>query len=96
MSEDIVRAGKIRLQIYTMVKEMLGRDITEKEHAMLKVILEDFRRTVAPQIQNNPIEHTYVCLKCGGKQVGYGKRFHLKMKNIKPPKPELLGADSQN
>jgi len=83
-----IKAGKIRLQIYTMVREITGRDLTDQEHAMLKAILQDFKNTVAPTIKDAPTEHTYTCKGCGGKKHGSGTKFTHKMNRIKPPKGE--------
>lgn len=88
MSKEIVKAGQIRLQIYTMIQEITGRDLTETEHASLKAMLNDFKNTVAPVVNPAPIEHTYTCVECGGKKRGYGKNFNNRMKRIRPPKKD--------
>ena len=83
---EILKAGAIRLRIYVFVTKIVGRNLTKEEHEGLKVLLKDFRKTVAPIQQPEATEHTYTCVSCGGKKVGYGKRFKNKMRKIKPPR----------
>ena len=69
-----------------MFRDIVGRDLTEKEHAMLKVMLQNFKNTVAPVPDRGPIEHAYTCKECGGVESGYGMKYKMKMNRIRPPK----------
>lgn len=46
-----------------MVKSIIGRDLTEREHAMLRAVLIDMVRSF-PFVEM--IKHIYTCQKCGG------------------------------
>ena len=97
MVEGLTKAGTIRLQIYTMIEGIIGRDITKTEHAQLKAVLQDFKNTIAPAINTPQIEHKYVCTECGGIKRGRGQRWNHNMKKIIPPKSkEQLMSHSHN
>lgn len=62
---------------------MVGRDITEPEHAFLKAMMQNYINDCEPIVmQHSPVEHKYICDSCAQEKSGKGTNFHMKMKKV--------------
>lgn len=74
-------AGEYRKQIYSIIQNTIGRNLTDNEHVFLSNLLKNYVNSYAPTepLFQQPIEHHYVCLKCRGVITGKGRDFSHRM-----------------
>lgn len=80
--------GAYRKDFYSIFEGMVGREMKPQEHAFLKAMMQNYLNDHEEDVlaaKMDPREHSYTCKVCGGKTVGFGKKFKNKMKSIKDP-----------
>lgn len=79
--------GAYRKDFYAIFEGMVGRKMTDQEHAFLKAMMLNYLKEHGTTVMasNEVREHTFTCKKCGGVTKGKGKSFKSKMRKIKDP-----------
>lgn len=69
-------SGEIRTKLYQYVGGILGREVTTEEHDAIKALVVEYGSVTRVVSPTQPLEHHYVCTKCGGvvKKVGHNQR----------------------
>jgi hypothetical protein len=63
-----------RENVYAFLENIIGRRLTDREHAELRSLLIDYieyQRKANPNIKN----HVFICQGCYGVTMGYGRTF---------------------
>lgn len=63
--KPIKSLGAYRKDVYTLFEDIVGRKMSDEEHARIKVILTDYLAEHRVIIDTSkPIEHIFTCAKC--------------------------------
>lgn len=99
---EVRTAGSYRKEIYTVLTQVMKRDLTENEHAYLSNLLKQYVDSHAPEIRfvpelldnTKPIERHYICAKCKSKHVGigHGSSRAIKKQSFETPEEALASV----
>ncbi len=77
-------AGEYRNDIYKVMEGIMGKEMSEKEHAFVKAVLLEYVREHGRQMSPQPpMKHEITCPKCLGVRTLVGKRLKEYKKKIK-------------
>jgi len=81
MPEENLTAGNYRKQIYSVIQDTIGRNLTENEHKFLSNILKAYVNAHAPTkpLETAPLKHLWTCTNCAKELVVVGKHENKKI-----------------
>lgn len=76
---EITKSSQFRAEVYKEIAAVIGVEtLSEELREKIRPVLIGYAMKMRPN--NDPVTHTYLCGKCGGKKVGAGAGFNKRMK----------------